>query len=174
MYCPPARLNWSFPFLAFPQLDPNHVSVNIQIPLSPRLQGYFIRVVWKCYKYLVLKATTRHSIHVIDTPSYDSQNLLPPYPAAKYATAPFGGPPPSYDLATAPFAGAPPSYTVAMSNRAGASVMLPEERVAMETERVAMETEGRVALGQERVAMGEGRVAVETPASASASGNHSG
>ncbi|XP_008467819.1 lysosomal-associated transmembrane protein 4B isoform X1 [Diaphorina citri] len=158
------------------EMNPNCLALIVILGFTMALviKGYFIRVVWKCYKYLVLKATTRHSIHVIDTPSYDSQNLLPPYPAAKYATAPFGGPPPSYDLATAPFAGAPPSYTVAMSNRAGASVMLPEERVAMETERVAMETEGRVALGQERVAMGEGRVAVETPASASASGNHSG
>ncbi|XP_008467820.1 lysosomal-associated transmembrane protein 4B isoform X2 [Diaphorina citri] len=153
------------------EMNPNCLALIVILGFTMALviKGYFIRVVWKCYKYLVLKATTRHSIHVIDTPSYDSQNLLPPYPAAKYATAPFGGPPPSYDLATAPFAGAPPSYTVAMSNRAGASVMLPEERVAMETERVAMETEGRVA-------MGEGRVAVETPASASASasGNHSG
>uniref|UniRef100_A0A8D8LI27 Lysosomal-associated transmembrane protein 4A n=1 Tax=Cacopsylla melanoneura TaxID=428564 RepID=A0A8D8LI27_9HEMI len=112
----------------------------VSFALAMTIKGYFIRVVWKCYKFLVLKATTRHTIHVIDTsPSYDSQNLLPDYEAAlaKYASPPphhAAGPPPSYDLATAaatvPFA-PPPSYLMAVANTgapAGACVVLPVEQ----------------------------------------------
>lgn len=117
------------------EMNPNCLAFFLVLSFSCALviKGYFIRVVWKCYKFLILKTTlTRASIHVIEAsvPSYDSQNLLlPGYEAAlaKYAR-PTGPPPPSYDLATAtapPAFVAPPSYQVAIAN--GAHVILPAE-----------------------------------------------
>lgn len=83
--------------------------------LAMFVKAYFIRVVWTCYKFLVLKHTTRHSIHVIEAP-YTSQNLLPDYEDALKYQIPL--PPPSYDTAIEPIA--PPSYSAAVA--AGGSV----------------------------------------------------
>lgn len=60
-------------------------------------QGYFVAVVWSCYKYLTLKrASAQPTIHYIES-NFVVQNLL--RPDYDFSMKKFPPPPPSYAVA---------------------------------------------------------------------------
>ncbi|XP_050543421.1 lysosomal-associated transmembrane protein 4B [Daktulosphaira vitifoliae] len=82
-------------------LNPNYVSLIIILSFAVSIisQGYFVAVMWSCYKYLTFKlVSSRPTIHYIES-NFAVQNLL--HPDYDFSMKKFPPPPPSYSATVA-------------------------------------------------------------------------